>query len=296
MLGADPEIILKKNRRKIPAFGLIGGTKKVPAAMTDMPRGFFYQEDGAAYEFNIPPAYSSEEFQDNIQQAANWTRRFLDLKGLDISSSGHIKLTKDQLTTPQALEIGCVEDYCAYLPKGYRKRLPFTAAALGANRYAGGHIHVQFNHTLVPKHVFVKMADLAIMLAGVVVDKQGSRRNYYGMAGIYRDKEYGVELRGPSNMWCVELMGTSSPYSLSAIARRQYAVGIIRKLFELATWTNLPKYVDMLGDIYTATPWHDVQTAINTEDVNIADQLMTMLRAKYKEAPFYIVNKEGQTY
>lgn len=298
MLGADPELILKGERgRKIPAFGLIGGTKKEPAQMKDMRKGFMYQEDGAAFEFNIPPAYSAREFIANIQDAGWWIRPFLGNKNLTMSSTGHIKLNKEQLTAPQALEIGCVEDFCAYLPKEARKREPFTAADLGANRYAGGHIHVQFNHGMVPKHAFVKMADLAIMLAGVILDKQGTRRNFYGMAGIYRDKDYGVELRGPSNMWAVELMSNGGKATTTwAQAKYGYASGIIHKLFDLAYWTNNPKNVDMLGDVYTTTPWADVQQAINTEDVVLADQLMTMLKAKYPTVPFYFVNKEGQAY
>lgn len=300
MLGADPEIFLKRNRRPIPAFGLIGGTKKEPLEMEGAPfKGFMYQEDGAAMEFNIPPAETGSDFVNYMAIAGGWIKKFLSARELVASSVNHMKLAPSLLKQPEALNIGCVADMCAYLPKGERTRDPITADMLGEHRYAGGHIHVQFNHDMVPKHVFVKLADLAVMLPGVVVDKQGGRRRFYGRAGIYRDKEYGVELRGPSNMWALKLTGLVASINATNddVARRMYANHIIAKLFQLAYWTNDPVQVDALGDLYTRIPWHDVQRAINDEDKNLAVEIMQMIRMQKKAGynqVFYLVDANGR--
>lgn len=52
LVGADPELFVSKAGVILSAFGLVGGTKKVPQKVE---RGAV-QVDGMALEFNIDPA------------------------------------------------------------------------------------------------------------------------------------------------------------------------------------------------------------------------------------------------
>lgn len=273
MLGADPELFLTKNRRKVPVFGLFGGSKQEPIQMQGLRAGFFFQEDGAALEFNIPPAPSPKDFAVSIRDAVAFLMIHAGAKGVGISRAKHMTLSQSELVTPAAQEIGCLADMCAYEGPDNRIRVPFQAADLGNTRFAGGHLHCQFDHRKIPKHAFVKLADTCINLLGVLADPQGERRKFYGLAGIYRDKPYGVELRTPSNFW---VHGLYQPNTYSSAYMKQHDVSwrMVRSLFELMQQVNDPAGLDALGEYFVTAPWDDIRNCINTEDKPKAHQLI----------------------
>src|SRR6185503_14775489 len=90
-VGADPEVFVKHlaSRAIIPVCGLIGGTKEEPKEMEGLMKrdeeegGYAYQEDGCAYEFNIPATTSGQRFSSNIEVAWGWIRDRLHKSGLD---------------------------------------------------------------------------------------------------------------------------------------------------------------------------------------------------------------------
>ena len=56
--------------------------------------------------------------------------------------------------------------------------------------------------TQLDKEAVVRGVDMHITLPSLLLDPNGAkRRKFYGGAGSYRPKSYGVECRSPSNFW-----------------------------------------------------------------------------------------------
>lgn len=200
LLGADPEIFVKRNGVLQSAFGLIPGTKAVPHAVD---RGAV-QVDGMALEFNIAPAASANEFSLNIKTVMQQLRAMVpdyELAIQPVANFGHEYMA----TQPdEARELGCDPDYNAYTgqandrPDGDR---PFRTAA--------GHLHIGWCEGADikdPVHIadceaVVKMLDWYLGVPSVLLDPDVQRRELYGKAGAYRPKSYGVEYRVLSNFW-----------------------------------------------------------------------------------------------
>lgn len=72
-------------------------------------------------------------------------------------------------------------------------------------RSAGGHIHLGLPTNLKSKYEdIVKVMDVVVGNTCVLIDRDPAnarRRKYYGRAGEYRVKPYGLEYRVPSNFW-----------------------------------------------------------------------------------------------
>jgi hypothetical protein len=202
MLGADPEIFVKKNGQPISAYGLIPGTKKEPYK-TELGA---VQVDGMALEFNINPTSSNdfEGFNTNIVKTIS------DLRNL----AGNVKLSIEPVQEfppeymaaqpEEAKELGCDPDFNAYTlepnprPPGDRNF-----------RTGAGHVHIGWGADIPtdnPEHFeicagFVKMLDATVGMYMTYIDRDPRRRDLYGKAGAFRPKTYGVEYRTPSNLW-----------------------------------------------------------------------------------------------
>lgn len=266
--GADPEFFIQDTKGKVlPAFGLIGGTKDSPIILDNGTLrknqkdigNFAYQEDGAAMEFNIP-ASNVQGFIANIQNMYNWCCHFLADKGLQPKFKASHRFQEDVLRRPEAQIIGCVEDNDAW-SKGI-KRNPFNAGDFGAERFCGGHIHVQYNYENVPRAIFAQFMDLFVGLPSIKFDKQGSRRKFYGLPGIYREKDYGIEYRTLSNFWVDPTHWQVMEYLLCSLKQlADYANGNPNKLEE----------------VYGKVPWSAVQTAISEEDERQANDILSFM-------------------
>lgn len=267
-IGADPELfVMRKDGTSLPIFGLVGGTKEEPMPLfpgNDKLKGFAYQEDGAALEFNVPPTGRYDQFVGNIDAAMEALKtQLLAPKGLRIVNARDISLTREHLQHPLAQSIGCLPDHYAYDEKlpNYR-RTPFEAVELGNRRYAGGHIHVAYNKAAVPPNIFAQYMDVFVGLSTVNLDKQEGRRKFYGLPGLYREKPYGIEYRTLSNFWLFQ--GNDYMYRLSNAVLR------------LAGGTYQEDFVeDTLQHLYPRIPWKDVHNAIANED----EKLVKMLHA-----------------
>lgn len=262
MLGADPEMFLynKQQERLMPAFGLIGGTKEEPKPFVDLPQGFAYQEDGAALEFNVPPAPTSVDFCRNIRTAMNALSR--TVLPLIYAQGVGITLTPEELNHKSAQNIGCKPDFNAYDKNGEFKRQPFTAEQLGSERYAGGHFHVQYNTEALPHWAAARFLDLFLGLPSLRYDSQGGRREKYGRPGLYRPKSYGIEYRTLSNFWL--FMG------------RERLQVLADNAFTFANFTYTPVGAATLNSAFQDIPWDLVERAILNEDrdraVDLIDQ------------------------
>lgn len=206
-VGADPEFFLfdEKKNRPVPSIGLIGGTKEEPQFIND-DKFSAIQEDNVMVEFNIKPARTPEEFVQNTFIVMNYLNLKFQLLGLTPIIKPSMEFDPVELEHPQAKEIGCLGDFNAWT---WKPNLPIRPLDLGAIRVAGGHVHVSYSYndkapSKDDQHIAVRMLDLALGVPSVMLDDDPVRRKFYGKAGAFRPKQYGVEYRTLSNFWIRE--------------------------------------------------------------------------------------------
>ena len=190
-IGCDPEFFLLKKGKPHSAIGLVGGTKEEPKPLRK--RGFSIQEDNVAVEFNIPPAYSHEEFIESIAYVmGNLKRR---LKGFTPSEDSALEFEQEQLLHPKALEFGCEPDFNAWT----KQMNPRPIAENHLLRSAGGHVHVGTKEDPIE---VIRAMDLFLGVPSIKIDSKGQRRRaLYGKSGAFRVKDFGCEYRTLSNFW-----------------------------------------------------------------------------------------------
>ena len=211
-IGADPELFMVNGPsprfKAVSAHGVIPGTKAEPF---NVDCGAV-QVDGMALEFNINPAKNSDEFVFNINKVQEELRKLVPSK-FYISPRIVTHFSKDYLDTqpPEAKELGCDPDYCAYTGE---EKTPDEPEDLNF-RCASGHIHIgwrpkkDYVEPFDPLHfsecrAITKELDIALGLPSILVEPQASgkkRRTLYGQAGSFRPKPYGLEYRVLSNFW-----------------------------------------------------------------------------------------------
>ena len=211
-LGCDPELALISNNKYIAACGLIGGTKQAPMRIdgtnTDI------QEDGVMVEFNTPACTSFDSFWDQSQQSYREVREFVNYKNPTFQAHiiDGVKYDKEQLVSEQANTLGCDPDCLAHL-RGLERRPP-TIEQLKNLRCAGGHLHIGYPNKgdgkgQIPGWVMVQFIEAGAYFPYYQYDQQALRRPFYGLAGLYREKPYGIEYRTPSARW---LSGQNASY------------------------------------------------------------------------------------
>lgn len=226
LVGADPELFVRKNGVLQSAFGLVFGTKKAPQPVE---RGAV-QVDGMALEFNIDPAKSCEEFSLNIKTV------LAQLKGMvpdyDFEISPVAEFGQEYIATQpeEARELGCDPDYNAYT--GEENPRPDGDRGF---RTASGHIHVGFcdgadkndpTH-LADCRMVVRQLDYYLGVPSLLLDPDQRRRELYGKAGAFRAKPYGVEYRVLSNFWLRSDDAIEWVYKQTMLALRELEAGNI---------------------------------------------------------------------
>lgn len=201
LIGADPELFLKKNGKFHSAHGIIPGTKRRPHKVEHGA----VQVDGLALEVNIDPARSPEEFVYNLSSVLSSLRRMVpeDME-FDYSATAMFDV-EHMISQPQeALELGCEPDYNAYSmdinPRPDQHPIM---------RSAGGHFHFGWTKGALPledEHfsrcgTVIRQMDYGLGLVSTIYDKDDKRKQLYGAAGAFRPKRYGCEYRSASNWW-----------------------------------------------------------------------------------------------
>ncbi|MCB0368307.1 MAG: hypothetical protein KDD45_02420 [Bdellovibrionales bacterium] len=217
-LGADPELFVYDNKEKvfISSHNLIPGTKEEPFKTSCGA----IQVDGVAAEFNINPAFTGEEFKNNVmatvkdllsQIQENPTK----IKGSPskVKRSNYILKAVPVATfnkryfkslPDKAKELGCTPDFNAYT--GEQNPPPETNRTM---RTGAGHLHVswtEYEDIEDKAHLkdcidVVKQLDTAIYPMSYLWDSSSQRRELYGKMGSFRPKHFGVEWRPLSNVW-----------------------------------------------------------------------------------------------
>lgn len=205
-LGCDPELFLydENSGSVIPAVGLIGGTKKDPLQISE---NTWIQEDGVAVEFNTKAFEDYEEFADQVLSSLRECTTFVRQKyrNWSLQAFASWNFAQKDLTSKQATMLGCDPDFLAH-ERG-AKRPIINAATLGTIRCAGGHVHLGYPNMgegasdKIPAWAAVQFVEAYAYLPYLDMDYQDARRSYYGLAGLYRQKEYGIEYRTPSSFW-----------------------------------------------------------------------------------------------
>jgi hypothetical protein len=202
-IGCDPEFFLfdKENNKHVSAYGMIPGNKAEPHRVD----GGAVQVDGMALEFNIDPANSFEEFNNNITNVLRQLREMVPER-YEFSFIPVADFGKDYIEAQpaEAKELGCDPDFNAYT----KAINPKPDGNLGI-RTASGHIHLGWTEGMDvshPDHVeacqmITRVLDFYTGLTARLWDFDTRRQSMYGKWGTYRPKHYGVEYRTLSNSW-----------------------------------------------------------------------------------------------
>jgi len=212
-VGHDAELFLyDENNNAYPSVGLVGGSKACPREV----KGGAVQEDNVMAELNIiPPATTAKQFVSRTNEVIESLTSIIAPHGLHYKIMDFQKFEPEFLKSAQAKQFGCDPDYNIYTLK---QNVVDTKLLHRENiRTAGGHIHIGLSdlnfHPMV-KSSLVKGCDFFIGLPLTIVERESQRKSFYGKAGSFREKEYGIEYRTPSNIWL------SSDESMSWIFRQ----------------------------------------------------------------------------
>ena len=200
LVGADPEVFVKKGKDFVCAEGLIPGTKEEPYRVPDGA----VQVDGMALEFNIDPAETEDQFAHNILSVLNQLREMVPGYTLSITPTATFSKEVFDAASPTSKILGCDPDFNAYT--GEQNPRPDNNQMF---RTAAGHVHIGFTEGVDPYETthfqrcitLVKHLDAYLGIPSVLWDADKKRRAMYGCAGAFRPKNYGVEYRTLSNAW-----------------------------------------------------------------------------------------------
>lgn len=253
-IGSDPEIFIEnaETGQTISAIGMIPGTKHEPHPITE--NGHFIQTDNIAFEFNIPPCKTEDEFVENITFVKDYLDVIAKTNGANLSNKASDEIDPIYLLDPQAQEFGCEPDLNPYLKQENPR--PDSDTNL---RCVGGHIHVGYPNPCQETSEEIVMAfDIFVTLPALLIDEDDRRRELYGKAGAFRFKEpWGVECRALSNFWIHSEDKMRWVYNQTIRAVNTVLDGEIKEL--LATYSE------------------QVVTAINTNDKDLAKSLLSKI-------------------
>lgn len=163
--------------------------------------------DGIQGEFCIVPSTCRAYAMDEVQKALKHLYDFTTKQGLDLSFDAAVPITKDTLRKARdkyRAGFGCMPSQLRRI-NGERQIMHLDGRT-HFTRYAGLHIHLgrAFDEpslsTFEGRLQLVKWLDIFVGLFSVLFegDADRQRRQVYGKAGEYREKEYGIEYRTPS--------------------------------------------------------------------------------------------------
>lgn len=271
-IGIDPEFfIIDEFSKPINAIRVLPGNSHHPLRKN----GINFYHDNMLAEFNFAPANSEIEFIEKIGYAIGTLKNIVG--SYAISTQAYGEFDKNELSLPNAKEVGCNPDYDAYtltqndIPRNFFTKTPFRAA--------GGHIHIggqQGDAVCHPflKPIFVYMMDLFVGIPSVIIDHSAltyQRRKMFGKAGCHRDKPYGIEYRVLSPFWLRSNKTASLFYKLTDFVFKFMNDNMYKKFWnfypEMLKGNNPEKAFECWG--YDAKA---VKNAIDNNDVVTAQK------------------------
>lgn len=221
-IGCDPEFFLSLGGRFISAEGILKGSKWDPVQIN---KGGV-QVDGLAGEFNIDPASTAEEFDENIEEVLNQIREMV--RGVDKDIKIHFtpiatfdKDYFDKEIPEHSKILGCDPDFNCL--DGSINQAPNIANL--PIRTAAGHLHIGFTENedvtsathkedcrFLANHFF-RLGN-ECFTGKPLTREELKRLEYYGGYGSFRPKHYGCELRAPSNLWVGDSISRKNVFNL----------------------------------------------------------------------------------
>lgn len=188
--GCDPEILFQCRHSLcfVSAEGMLPGTKSNPYPVN---RGSV-QVDNVCGEFNTDPVSSATDFNSVVAEVCAQMLDMVADHGLVASRES----VADYPVTEHSMLAGCDPDWNAYT----LRLNPIPDYVSNTLRSAGGHLHFGIDVSREEVIQLVKACDLLIT-APMLRFEDERRRKFYGRAGSFRLKPYGVEYRTPSNLW-----------------------------------------------------------------------------------------------
>ena len=252
-IGCDPEWFIINDRRAVAITATdaaVEGTKDDPISSPEYGEGFAYHRDNVMIEAACPPTSDAYQFQDYVNAMQGMCNRYLRSLNPGYSIYRHSAMQQfsdAELAAPEAREFGCEPDNDAY--EGGAQRI-VPDGILGNYRTAGGHIHIGttsgFN---CPSFIVALMCDLLIgpalargFAAGLGVPNEGQGFMWYRKPGLYREKEYGIEYRTPSNLWTFDdqmIQGVHNQATLVGKICSEQDANVIRNIVNAVDWVKV---------------------------------------------------------
>lgn len=191
-LGYDAEFFLRGGRGYIPAERVLRGTKGHAAVLGP---GVVGHPDNIMAEIASAGPFHHENLMERITHDFDVLRKHV--APVEVQITAGITVTEEFLAAAElAKEIGCDVDFQNGAPRD-----PITTESIGTSRYAGGHLHFDTSRDIPPDYC-ASVCDIMLAVPLIAMgERQGGRRGTYGLPGLYRPKEYGLEYRTLSNYW-----------------------------------------------------------------------------------------------
>jgi hypothetical protein len=201
-IGADIECFLadKETNEIVSAEGIIKGTKWQPFIFDEANEFFSTSLDNVMAEHCIPPTDNVGDWVSGILKARNYIES-LDNK-LCTAFIPSARLADKWLQTENANIFGCEPDFNAWLDGEMN---PPVEKSIYNLRTAGFHVHVGYDNPSIKMNVnIMKFFDVYLTLPSLLIEPDNERRQMYGKAGAFRNKNYGMEARTLSSFFASE--------------------------------------------------------------------------------------------
>ena len=239
-IGVEVELAAYQKRKPVTCW-FLPYTKAEPLKY----RGHLLHKDASMFELAVAPATEPSQLDVNMAEALGHAMTMVP-EGTELKAIPAVEYTATALEAdPYASELGCGASENIYGPA------PMPEAYEDNYRYGGTHVNIGFDGDPDPITTILKL-DYALGLHSVAHFEQGYheemklRRRYYGRAGEYRVKPFGLEYRTLPN--CAVMSG----------------LWLWRRVEQAMTIDT--QRVVALAD--------DIQRAINTSDRSLAEGLI----------------------
>lgn len=199
-IGSDFECFVRglDDDKIVSAIPLIPGDKEhhINLSMSEL------HHDNVLAEVNTIPAESEEELVFNVKGALEDLATYLGQRNCTYVLRDHYYMDSRELRDVEATIFGCDPDLNIFTGK---EKIPPVGVEAANLRTAGGHIHISY--TFHNEETYYKVAQVLACMLGLgatIMGDSAIRRKLYGQAGSVRMKDYGVEVRSPSNVWLQE--------------------------------------------------------------------------------------------
>jgi hypothetical protein len=277
LLGADPEFfVLNHNNAPINVINVIKNSKSNPIINSN----HVYYYDNVAFEMNFVPSRSCQEFVSTIRKGIEIARNIVHPYKLIANSC--VEFYEADKKNENFFEIGCEPDINAYTLSYNKINSEMYKHTL--ERFAGGHVHMGgYEGDLVQddimKPVYVYMLDLFVGIPSVILDhdvESYKRKRFYGHAGNFRPKHYGLEYRVLSPFWLRSPKTTELIYNLFDFVYNFMNDHIYDKFVKVYPDNLGNENVEEVYNIY-GYDYKEIIKTINTNNVDQAHKFMNFI-------------------